>query len=72
MTVTISTGSGKPVSGTKSLGLAGIIASIVTTATSTGTSHTHWLQILTGVGGVVLYSVDHIKTILAAYKKGVG
>ena len=69
MAVTINT-SGNGVSGTKTLGLSGIIASLVTTFTNTGTGNGHWAQILMGIAGVVMYGVDHAKTVLAAYRKG--
>lgn len=57
-------------SATKTLSLSGIAAALITTFTHTATGSDHVAQWIMGIGGIVLYAVDHLKTIVAAYKKG--
>lgn len=53
---------------TKSLGIAGIIAAIVGHFTSTGT---HSTQLAAFIGGLVLYIIDHLGTVLSRAKGSV-
>ena len=57
-------------SSAKTLGASGIAGSLITSFTNVGTSGDHVAQWVMGIGGVLIWCFDHVKTIFAAYKKG--
>ena len=55
------------VTAVKSLGLSGVAASLVTLFTSTGNKSA---DLFMGIAGVVIFAIDHLRTVAAAYRTG--